>query len=189
MADRVTNGGGRGGNKWLTTAWTTATVLILLAPLVAMRFTEEVNWTVGDFVFAGAMLLGAGITYELAARVGNLAYQAGVVTALGAGVLTLWVTGAVGIIGSENNPGNQLYLAVVALAILGAIVTRGRAADMVWAMALAAVATILAPFIAYFGGIADPSSDVLAPEVYGATGVFTIGWALSAAFFRKASQQ
>jgi hypothetical protein len=179
---------GRGGNRWLTAAWTTATVLILLTPLVAMQFTDEVNWTVGDFVFAGAMLLGAGVTYELAARVGNLAYQAGVVVALGTGVLILWVTGAVGIIGSENNPGNQLYLAVVALAVAGAMIARGNARRMVWAMALAAIATVLAPVLAYVAGVADPKSDVLAPEVYGATGVFTVGWALSAFFLRKASQ-
>jgi hypothetical protein len=187
MADRV-NGGRRGGNKWLTAAWTTATALILLTPLVAMQFTDEVNWTVGDFVFAGAMLLGAGVTYELAARVSNLAYQAGVVVALGTGVLILWVTGAVGIIGSEDNPGNQLYLAVVLIAIVGAVVTGGRAAGMVWAMAAAAVSTLLAPVIAYLA-VADPRSDVLAPEVYGATGVFSVGWLLSARLFWEATRK
>jgi CDP-diglyceride synthetase len=188
MADKVNNGG-RGGNPWLTAAWTTATVIILATPLIAMQFTDEVNWTVSDLVFAGAMLLGAGVTYELAARVGNFAYQAGVVVALGAGVLTLWVTGAVGIIGSENNPGNQLYLAVVALAIFGAIVVGGRAAGMVWAMSLAALATVLAPVTAYFAGIADPRSDVLAPEVYGATAFFAAGWALSARLFWEAARR
>lgn len=189
MADRVNNNGARGGNKWLTAAWTTATALILLTPIVAMQFTEEVKWTVGDFIFAGAMLLGAGVTYELAARAGGLAYQAAVVVALGTGVLIMWVTGAVGIIGSEDNPGNQLYLAVVALAILGAIVTGGRAAGMVWAMSVAALATLLAPLIAYLVGVAEPRSDVLAPEVYAATGVFTIGWLLSARLFWEASRK
>jgi hypothetical protein len=185
MADRVNNGG-RGGNKWLTVAWITATALILLTPLVAMQFTEEVNWTVSDFVIAGALLLGSGITYELAARIGNIAYQAAVVVALGTGVLTMWVTGAVGIIGSEDNPGNQLYLAVIVVAIAGAIVAGGRAGRMVWAMSLAALATVLAPLIAFFGAIADPRSDVLAPEVYGATAVFALGWLLSARLFWSA---
>jgi hypothetical protein len=99
------------------------------------------------------------------------------------------VTGAVGIIGSENNPGNQLYLAVVALAIFGAIVVGGRAAGMVWAMSLAALATVLAPVTAYFAGIADPRSDVLAPEVYGATAFFAAGWALSARLFWEAARR
>jgi hypothetical protein len=186
MADRVKNG--RGGNGWITAAWTTATAIILLLPLIAMRFTTEVNWTVGDFVIAGGMLLGAGVTYELAARVGGLAYQAGAVVALGTGVVTMWVTGAVGIIGSEDNPGNLLYLATVAFAIAAAIIARGRAGAMVWAMALTALAAIAAPLIAY-AGVAQPQSDVLAPEVFIATGVLAAGWALSAFFFSRAAKQ
>lgn len=184
MADRASSG--RGGNRWITAAWTTITALILLAPAVAMQFTDEVDWTVSDFVFAGGLLVGAGVAYELAARVGDLAYQAGVVVALGAGILTMWVTGAVGIIGSEENPGNLLYLAVLVLAIAGTIVTGGRPARMMWVMCLAALATVAVPGIAY-AGVAQPTSDVLAPEVFGATGFFTALWLLSAWFFRKAA--
>jgi len=185
MADRVNIA--KGGNKWLTAAWTAGTAIILLTPLIAMQFTSEVNWTVSDFVFAGLILLGAGITYELAARSGGFAYQAGAVVALGVGILTLWVTGAVGIIGSEENPGNLLYLGVVALAIAGAILSGGRSARMQWAMALTAFANLLVPVFA-FNGVANPASDVIAPEVFIATAVLTAGWALSAFFFRRASR-
>jgi hypothetical protein len=185
MAAKVNNG--PGGRRWITAAWSMATALILLTPLLAMQFTNEVNWTVGDFVFAGGLLVGAGVTYELAARVGNLAYQAAVVVALGAGILIMWVTGAVGIIGSENNPGNLLYLAVVGLAIVGAIITQGRAARMVWAMSVVAIATAFVPVIA-FTGVAEPRSDVLALEVFGATGLFSAMWLLSAWLFRKSAR-
>jgi len=41
------------------------TAVLLAVPLVAMRFSEDVNWSVGDFVVAGALLLGAGITGDL----------------------------------------------------------------------------------------------------------------------------
>jgi hypothetical protein len=44
------------------------TCLILLVPLVAMQFSEQVNWTILDFVVAGCLLLGAGFTYQLATR-------------------------------------------------------------------------------------------------------------------------
>lgn len=182
MADKVQN---KGGNSWITAAWTTATGVILLLPLIAMQFSDEVNWTVSDFVFAGGLLLGAGVTYELAARIGGFAYQAGVVTALAAGVLTFWVTGAVGIIGSENNPGNLVYLAAIPVAIAGAIITGGRAGGMVWAMSATALATLAAPVIAY-AGVAQPQSDVMAPEVFVATGFFTGLWAVSALFFHRA---
>ncbi|MBL0419282.1 hypothetical protein JI739_02875 [Ramlibacter sp. AW1] len=36
------------------------TGLLLLIPLVAMQFTREVSWSVGDFLAAGALLFSAG---------------------------------------------------------------------------------------------------------------------------------
>ena len=48
--------------------WAVVVALILLIPLVAMQFTSEVNWTLSDFVFAGVLLFGTGLTYELVAR-------------------------------------------------------------------------------------------------------------------------
>jgi hypothetical protein len=45
-----------------------ATAFILLLPLVAMQFTDEVDWGVFDFVFAGVLLGGTGLLLELAVR-------------------------------------------------------------------------------------------------------------------------
>ncbi len=54
-----------------------APAFILLLPLVAMQFTDEVDWGVFDFVFAGALLAGTGLLLELAARnANNIAYRA-----------------------------------------------------------------------------------------------------------------
>jgi len=44
------------------------TALILSIPLIAMRFTSEVNWDLTDFMVAGALLLGTGIAIELVIR-------------------------------------------------------------------------------------------------------------------------
>jgi hypothetical protein len=67
-----------------------ATGLILLVPLVAMQVTDEVDWGVADFVFAGALLGGTGLLlHQLAARkAGNIAYQA-VATAVGIAAIVL----------------------------------------------------------------------------------------------------
>lgn len=57
-----------------------ATGLILLLPLVAMQFTDEVDWSVADFVFAGVLLAATGLLLELAVRKPrNIAYRAAAV--------------------------------------------------------------------------------------------------------------
>ena len=46
----------------------TAVVIILLIPLIAMQFTDEVNWNLPDFIVAGVLLLGTGLACELVLR-------------------------------------------------------------------------------------------------------------------------
>ena len=99
------------------------TACILLVPLVAMQFTEEVNWDLFDFAFMGTLLFGTGLAYELVARkAGAIAYRAAVGVALAAALLLVWVNGAVGIIG--NGPVNLMYFGVLAVLVIGAAVAR-----------------------------------------------------------------
>lgn len=44
------------------------TLLPLLIPLVAMQFTNEVNWQLNDFLIAGVLLLGTSLMIELILR-------------------------------------------------------------------------------------------------------------------------
>jgi hypothetical protein len=55
-----------GGGLWRAIRWSAIAGLLAL-PAIAMQFTREVNWTAGDFLFAGVVLVGAGMLYELAA--------------------------------------------------------------------------------------------------------------------------
>jgi hypothetical protein len=66
------------------------TAFILLLPLVAMQFTDEVDWGVADFVSAGVLLGGSGLLlHRLAARrAGNVAYRA-VAAAIGVAAIVL----------------------------------------------------------------------------------------------------
>jgi ABC-type cobalamin transport system permease subunit len=75
--------------------------LILLVPLLAMRFTDEVNWDLTDFAVVGALLIGTGLMYELASRkVSTFKYRAAVGVALVAALLLVWAELAVGIFGT-----------------------------------------------------------------------------------------
>ena len=42
--------------------------LLLLVPLIAMQFTEEVNWTLSDFISAGVLLLVTSLLLDLVIR-------------------------------------------------------------------------------------------------------------------------
>ena len=84
MSGNADHHSGRRLNRWRSAAWCTVAVILLL-PLIAMQFTDEVNWDVADFVIFGALLIAAGSIFELAVKsTGNIAYRAAVGTALAA---------------------------------------------------------------------------------------------------------
>ena len=96
---------------------------------------DSVNWSAGDFIFAGVMFGVVGGLFELAARASaNLAYRAAVVLAVACAFLQIWINLAVGIIGSENNPANATYFVVVLVATAAASVAAGKARGMARAM-------------------------------------------------------
>jgi dipeptide/tripeptide permease len=45
-----------------------AVFILLLIPLVAMQFTNEVDWNIFDFVVMGILLTGTGLLCELVLR-------------------------------------------------------------------------------------------------------------------------
>lgn len=66
-----------------------ATACVLLIPLVSMQFTDELDWGVFDFVFAGVLLAGTGLLLDLATRKpANLAYRTAAV-AVGVAAIVL----------------------------------------------------------------------------------------------------
>lgn len=169
--------------------WSTIAAL-LLAPAVAMQMgAEGVVWTAGDFVFAGIVLGGAGIVCELIAwRSGDMFYRTGAVLGLLACVALVWVNGAVGIIGDEDEAANLLYLGVIGVALIGAVMARFEARGMVLAMGAAAGAQIAVAVAALMAGWGSTSA-IYPRDILGATGIFVLVWLLSAALFRQAARK
>ena len=78
-----------------------ATVILLLIPLIAMQFTNEVNWTTIDFVVAEVLLLGTGLMCELVIRkVKKIGYRIAICVSLLVVLLLIWAELAVGIFGT-----------------------------------------------------------------------------------------
>jgi hypothetical protein len=132
--------GARRKSHWRVAGWTLAG-LFLLVPLVAMWLTGEVSRTAGDFIFAAVLIGLAGIIFELTSRISaDGAYRGGVATALTASILIAWANGAVGMIGNGDDPYNLMFLGVIAIALLGSLLSRLRPAGMAWTMAAAGAA-------------------------------------------------
>ena len=188
MAEMAEEGGGRRGSRWRMALWGTAAFLLLL-PLVAMQFTDEVNWSETDFIVMGAMLLAACGTYELAARAwGNTAYRAAVGVAIASAFFLIWMNLAVGIIGTENNPANLMYGGVLAVGIIGAIIARFQPHGMERALIATALAQALVAVIALVAGKHQaPISSVF--EILGLNGLFVALFIGSACLFRHAARK
>ncbi len=78
----------------------TATLLLSI-PLIAMQFTQEVNWTLFDFLIAAILLFGTGITIELVLRKIKPLKTRLLICAIVLALLALiWIELAVGILGT-----------------------------------------------------------------------------------------
>jgi len=167
--------------------WTGVVVLILLIPL-AMQFTDEVQWN--EAVAYSVILLVAGGSYELwqwlktRPRAYRIAFSVGL-----AGILLLgWISGAVGIIGSENQPVNLMYWAVPAVLLIGSLISRFKPRGMTRTLFAAALVQILVPVVALFIWPAQASwGEAGVIGVFVVNAIFALLFVGSALLFRHAS--
>ncbi|WP_442787850.1 hypothetical protein [Flavobacterium suncheonense] len=75
--------------------------VLLLIPFIAMRFTDEVDWSAIDFIVAGVLLLSTGLLLEFVLRtVKSKQSRILLCIAILAALLLIWAEFAVGIFGS-----------------------------------------------------------------------------------------
>ena len=172
---------GRHGGAWRIAGWGLALAL-LLTPLVAMQFTDEVRWGPADFSVAALLLGGLGLAIEFAIRrSANLAYRAGAALAALTAFALIWVNLAVGFIGDENNPANLMFAGVLLVALIGSLAARFRPSGMATAMGATALAQLLVAVLAFVFALATGLET-------GLIIAFAAPWALSAGLFRRAAR-
>ncbi|GHA27076.1 hypothetical protein GCM10007989_23630 [Devosia pacifica] len=163
---------------WRIAGWSLAGA-ILAAPLVAMRFGNGVNWTLSDFIVAGALLGITGLAFEgIVATSSNRIFRAAAALGLLTALVSIWATLAVGIIGDEGNPLNAVYPAVIAIAAAGVWVSRLEAKGMARAIGATAVAQALVTVFALPAGLATFVINV----------ILVTCWLLVAVLFRSTAR-
>lgn len=161
-------------NPWRIAGWG------LIATLLSLPAILRFPWTASDFVIMGVLLSSVGLGIEfLVARAGNIFVRLGAIVLVLTAFLTIWVNLAVGMIGSEDNPYNLLFIGNLGLVLIGGIWVRLQPAAMVKvAIFGAAVQAALA-----LGGVgADQRGAIL-------SAVFALFWLFAAALFRAGTSR
>ena len=163
------------------------TVLLLMIPLLAMQLSGEWDWTLSDFIFMGILIFCTGLAYELvASRGGTTLYRVAVGVAVVTAFLLVWVSAAVGIIG-DDNPANLLYGGVLAIGLLGAIVSGLEPRGMATTLFTMAIAQMLVPVIALIFFPADFAPSTLG--VFVINMFFALFWLASGLLFRRSGNR
>lgn len=165
-------------NPWRIIGWGGAIALILM-PLVAMQFTNEVDWDETDFIFAAVIFGIVGGLIEFAVRLSTNWYSRfGAMFAVLSGFIVVWTNLAVGMIGNEDNPVNLWFGVVLLIAIVGSFASRFHSGMLPLAMATAGLTQASVGLIA---GVldADPRGGIF-------TIVLALQWLVAGALFQKA---
>ena len=162
-------------------------VALILTVLATIPLTDEVQWN--EAVAYIVLLLAGGGAYEMLQwlKTRDRTYRAAFGVGLGGALLLGWLNGAVGIIGSEDNPANLMYGAVFAVGFTGSLAARFRPRGMARTLFAAAAAQLLVPVTALVISPTVSWGDAGLLGVFVLNAVFATFFAGSALLFRRAS--
>lgn len=164
------------------------TIILLSIPLVAMQFTDEVKWTIFDFIIAGILLMGTGLSFViLSNKAHNIIYKIAIGLTLGTALFMIWSNLAVGIIGNEDNPINILYLGVLGVGVIGSFISRFKPNGMSLTLKLTALAQVFVVITALFEGYGDTINELR--ELLLVNGFFIVLWIGASLLFSKSSEE
>lgn len=160
---------------------------VVAIPALAMLFeVEGWAWSGSDFIIAWVVVAAAVGMYKFVAGMApNGTYRAAAALAVFAGLVLLWINGAVGLIGSEDNPANLMYGGVLAIGLVGTALSRLEPLGMARAMGATAMAQFLVPIVALLIWRPDFSPGVV--KVFLLNFGFVVMFGVSALLFRQAA--
>lgn len=165
------------------------TGVLLLIPLIAMQFTDEVVWTISDFVIMALLLFSTGLSFKLLTRSsGCMIQRIASGFALASTFFLIWANLAVGLIGAGPNAGNLMYIGVLFVGVVASVYSRFRPAGMATAMFAMVGALVILTLIALITGMQHyPASSV--GEILRVNGFFAILFLASGLLFRLAAKK
>jgi hypothetical protein len=129
---------------------------------------------------------------ERSTMTARTAYRIAAGVALVATVFLVWMNLAVGLIGSDDNPLNLLYGAVLAVGIIGAIIAHARPDGMVRVLFAMALTQAFVPVIALMISnlrVSSPEALMGVLGVFGVNAFFVLLFSGSALLFRYAARE
>jgi hypothetical protein len=115
---------------------------------------------------------------------GALAYRFALVAAIAGAFMVIWFSLGVGIIGRDGDPANRMYVAVVAMGMVGALLGRFKPRGMSLALGAAALVQFGVAAIALIAQLGLPWSGPA--EIVLLNGFFVAWFASCAWLFRRA---
>lgn len=113
------------------------------------------------------------------------AYRLAIAGSLLAVIFLVWLSLGVGIIGADGDPANLMYFVVVAIGVIGAIITRLKSSGMARVLLAMAYVQALITAIAMFAKLGLPYSGPL--EILLLNGFFVVAFVVAAWLFRRAA--
>lgn len=162
--------------------------MVLFIPAAAMLLNVDGwVWQAGDFVAAWMIMVGVGLAWKfITTKTGNRSYRSATGIALAAGFLLVWVNGAVGLIGSEDNPANMMYAGVLLAGIIGAAIARLEPRGMALTSFATAIIQFLIPVIALLVWPTDFSPGIV--PVFGLNLFFVLLFTVSGLLYQYSTR-
>ena len=115
----------------------------------------------------------------------TFAYRVAMTGTIVSTLMLIWLSLGVGIIGADGDPANRMYIAVAAVAVLGALIARFRARGMSRTLFAMAIVQGVIAAIALAGGLGFPWSGPV--ELILLNGFFVVAFATAGILFRRAA--